>query len=361
MKQQSKPAFFLLIYIICTLFVIPQETYANEQPSPADIGFSYYVRKPENQHSDAGYFDLRMTPSQKQTVNLEVFNDSDRELTIELALNSAKTNSNGVVEYGPTEIKNDPSLKYDVKDIVKVPSEVKVAAHSSVMVPVEITMPAERFNGYISGGIQLKQKETEEQKKASEKSKGVVNKYAFLVGILLSETDEIVQPDLSFNKISAGLTNYRNAFLLNFSNTQMNYVEKMSVDVKVYKKGSDEVLYETKKANYRMAPNSMIDFPINLNGEPFEAGNYTSHILVTTDDKKWEWKEDFEVTNDEADKYNGQDVSLIQERGVNWKLIALIVSVVFILFIAVFSFVRYTANKKKKKNKKKKTSSKKKK
>lgn len=356
MKTYLKSSMIEFLYIIiCSAMLFPTSGFANEDTATNNMGFSYAIRKPENQHSNVGYFDLRMNPDQKQTVELEIFNDGEKEVTVELSLNSAKTNSNGVIEYGPSKIKKDASLKHDIKDIVNIPKEVTVAAKSSSIVPLEIMMPSEKYDGYIAGGIQMIRKETEEEKKANEKATGVMNKYAFSIGMLLSENDTVVQPELSFNKVAAGLSNYRNAFVVNFSNTQSVYVNDMSVDVQISKAKSDEVLYETKKEKYRMAPNSMIDFPINLNGERFEVGDYKAHILVKSGENKWEWNEEFEVTSDEADKYNGQDVSLLQERGINWKLVSMIAGGAIVVFAILFVLVRtISTNRKKNKMKNKK-------
>lgn len=346
----------VLFYIVC-LFGFAQIGQAKEGKADANDlkagGFNYKVIKPENQIGTTGYFDLRMTPGQKQTVQIELYNISDLEVVVGVSLNSAKTNPNGVLEYGPAKIANDKSLKYDFKDIVKGPKEVKLAPGATGVIDLEISMPEEQFDGYISGGIQLQRVQTEAEKKELKKTQGVINNYAFLVGMLLSETDTEVQPDLTFNKIYAGLTNYRNAIFVNFSNTKMGYMENMTVDMQVMKKGSDEVLYDTKKAEMRMAPNSMIDFPLNLNGELMEAGDYTGHILVTSGNQKWEWKEDFKITQEEADKYNGQDVTLVQERGINWLMIGGIVGGALLVLGAIYAAVHFTSKKKKKQKKSK--------
>ncbi|WP_430602835.1 hypothetical protein IGJ02_000144 [Enterococcus sp. DIV0724b] len=352
MKYYFKQSIFFILYISCLAFIIPQTTYAKEE-SPG-IGYSYKIIKPKNQVGSAGYFDLRMTPEQKQTVEVELYNMTDKELSVDMSINSAKTNSNGVIEYGPTKIENDPSLKYDIKDIVKVPEKVSLAPKETKRVAVEIAMPKEKYDGYISGGIYLQKSETEEEKKAAAATKGVVNKYVFIIGMLLSESDTTLQPNLSFNKISAGLTNYRNAFLVNFSNTKATYVEGMTVDTQILKKGSDEVLYETKKENYRMAPNSSMTFPVQLNGESFVAGDYVGHILVTAGDKKWEWQEEFNITKENADKYNEEDVSLIQDRGINWKIIAAITGGILASLLGIYLLVNRLSNKKNKKKRKKK-------
>ncbi|MGM0219440.1 DUF916 and DUF3324 domain-containing protein [Enterococcus sp. AZ126] len=347
MKQYFKQAIFLLLYIGCLLLIIPQTTYA--QDGDGEIGYSYKIIKPENQIGSAGYFDLRMSPEQKQTVEIELYNMTDGELGVDLSVHSAKTNSNGVIEYGPAKIEKDPSLKYDIGDIVKVPETVTLAPKETKKVPVDISMPKESFDGQLSGGIYLQKSETEAEKKASESANGVVNKYAFIIGMLLSETDTKIQPELALNKVYAGSSNYRNAFLINFSNLEPTYVEGMTVDARIFKKGSDEILYDSKKENYRMAPNTQMTFPVNLNGEQFAPGDYDSHIVVTAGDKKWEWKESFSITQKDADKYNAQDVSLIQDRGINWVMIAMIAGGVLVLLFVIFIVVRTTSKKKKKK------------
>ncbi|WP_271491210.1 DUF916 and DUF3324 domain-containing protein [Enterococcus sp. 5H] len=316
----------------------------NTQAADLGLGFTYKVVKPENQRSSVGYFDLRMNSGQKQTAVIELANGSDEEITIGVSLNGAKTNGNGVIEYGPSAIEKDKSLKYDFIDIVTGPKEVVLPPKSMVPLNLEIAMPESSFDGYISGGIQLKQL-TKDEKKDTEKT-GITNEYAFLVGMLLSETDTVVEPNLELNKVYAGLANYRNAIFVNFSNIEAAYLEDMTVDVQIMKKGSEEVLYDTKKAGMRMAPNSLIDFPVEMNGDRMVPGDYKAHILVTADDKKWEWTKDFTITDEEADKFNDQDVSLTQERGIDWKLIAGIVGSVLAVVVIIFLLVRFVQKKK---------------
>ncbi|MFE3577386.1 WxL protein host-binding domain-containing protein [Lysinibacillus sp. NPDC059133] len=43
-------------------------------------------------------------------------------------------------------------------------------------------------------------------------------------------------------------------------------------------KGRIEVLYQAKKQDVQMAPNSSFDYPIPLDGEKFKTGEYTLHI-----------------------------------------------------------------------------------
>ncbi len=56
-----------------------------------------------------------MVPGAKQTVEIQLRNDTDEDITIENTVNSATTNLNGVVEYGQNGIKPDKTLRFNLK------------------------------------------------------------------------------------------------------------------------------------------------------------------------------------------------------------------------------------------------------
>ncbi|ALS02830.1 hypothetical protein ATZ33_16035 [Enterococcus silesiacus] len=347
--MKKKHLLFLVATFIVTM-LMPIKTYAEANSGGNATGFTYETIKPDNQKSqDTGYFDLKMTPGQKQTVKIKLKNLASEEVEISVRLNGAKTNANGVIEYGPTTIKKDNSLKYDFESIVKAPETVKLPANGEKDVDIELTMPEASFDGVISGGIQLQKIEKEEASKP--KKTGVINKYAYVIGMLLSETDNEVQPNLELNKVYAELNNFRNTFFVNFSNVQPAYLENMTTQVQIMKDSSDEVLYETKRSGMRMAPNSLIDFPVSMEGDRMVPGDYRAKILVTSGDKKWEWNEKFKVTDEEADKFNNQDAGLEDVQTFNWQLIAGIVGGVLALAVIIFLVIR-TVNKKKQAKKK---------
>lgn len=340
----------LTFILIMSCLILTTIVHAEEDASG---GFSFEVIRPENQKDpEVTYFDLLMEPSQKQTVQLKLNNTSDKEKKISLKLNGAKTNSNGVIEYGPSQIKEDASVKYKFTDLVKAPEEVTLAPQSSQLVDINISMPESSIEGYISGGIQL-QDITDDGKESQADQGMVINKFAYLIGFLLSESDtDSLKPDLKFNKVYPGLQNYSNSILVNFSNITPVYVEEMTVDVQIMKKDSDEVIYDSKKSNMRMAPNTFIDFPVSLNGDRMVAGDYRAKILVTAkDDGRWLWEEEFKITDEDADKFNEQDLSLVQDRGINWLLIGIIVGVVLVILVLIYLVILFLRKKKEEKEK----------
>ncbi|WP_249274545.1 DUF916 and DUF3324 domain-containing protein [Candidatus Enterococcus clewellii] len=348
--MKKKWTVLLCLLYICLATVFATKVYGEEESEVlSGGGFSFEVIQPENQRDkNKGYFDLRMTPGQQQTVQIKLVNPTDIETTLSVKLNGAKTNKNGVIEYGPSTIEKDASLKYAFEDLVKAPDEIKIPAKGETTLDLAITMPAEEYDGVITGGIELQNLNSD----AEENQTGaVINKYAYLIGMVLSETDTEVLPDLTLNKVYPELSNYRNSIYVNFSNTQAVIINDMTVDAQITEKGSDEVLYDTKVASMRMAPNSLIDFPISMQGDRMVPGDYTARIVVTTETDRWEWTEDFKITDDDADKFNGEDLSLLQEQGVDWKLIATIVGGAFLLVIIIFVLIRRFSNKGKKKKK----------
>lgn len=340
MLKKSCAALFLLIggiglNLLFAISVTAVEPNSNQHKAE---GFSFEVVKPDKQkNKEVGYFDLQLAPKAKETVQMKLMNTSEKELKIAVALNNAKTNSSGVIEYVPSKILDDASLKYKFSTIVKAPKEVTLAPQSTVMLDLEITMPQTSFKGYISGGIQL-----EEKNQAGEETQGmIVNKFSYLTGMLLSNSDVFgIEPELLLNSVSPKAYNFRNAIMVNFSNVQPVYVNDMRVKVEIMPKKSEEILYSTKKTDMRMAPNSGIDFPISLVGDKMVAGDYRAKILVTTlAGGRWEWEEPFTIKAEEADKFNEQDLSLVQKQGFNWEMLILMAGIVVLVLLIIGSII----------------------
>ncbi|WP_270279472.1 DUF916 and DUF3324 domain-containing protein [Vagococcus bubulae] len=343
----------LLSVMVCAFFGASDVVFAEEAESPA--GFNYKINYPDNQTDKSlGYYKLMVEPGQEQKLSMTFNNPSKEKISVSIAINSAKTNQNGVIEYGISKIKKDDSLKFDLKDILKGPEKVELAPDETKTVEFTVKMPDEAYDGVISGGIEI-QKDNQEGTKTEEGGTKIINKYAYVVGVVLQENDKDVPPELKLNKVEPGQSNYRNAIFINFSNIMPSYVNDMTTEVKIMKKGSETVLYEKKQTAMRMAPNSFINYPVSMNGEPMKPGNYEADILVTSGERNqtWHWKQAFEITSEEADKFNNRDVGLVQEKGFNWKLVAMIVGLLLIIiFIIVFLLYR----KKKKEEAKKKKS-----
>lgn len=355
---KNKKKFRLIIFLgLLLLSTISNVTVnADEKASPSSFG--YKVIFPENQmEENVGYYHLKMEPGKEQTVQMQFTNPANKKTTIGVSVNSAVTNSNGVIEYGENSIKKDKSLKFNLKDIVSAPKKIELNPGETKNLELKIKMPETSFDGVIAGGIQLIQ---EGQDNVENKGGSMVlNEYAYVTAMLLQETDKKVTPKLALNSVKAGQANFKNMVYVNYSNTESTFVDNMTTEVQISEKGNSTVAFERKQAKMRMAPNTSISFPVTMNGEKMKAGDYTAKILVTADGGiREEWTKDFKITKEEADKFNERDVGLTQDKGINWKLIAIIVVVFFgLVLIIVLALMKI---KKKKKNNQKKIGKKKK-
>lgn len=307
----------------------------------AGEGFGYEVLLPKNQmDKNIGYFHLKMEPGQEQKAQIKLTNLSGKKIVVKVGINGAKTNTNGLIEYNSNNKKDDPSVIFPFTDIVNAPKKVELNPKEEKMLDIAIKMPETSYDGQIAGGIQMVEAGQDDESKQGGAT--VINEYAYVVGMILQETDTPVKPKLKLNSVKAGQANLKNTIFVNYSNTKAEYFEDMTAEVQISKKGSSTVLYEKKQAKMRMAPNTQINFPIDMGGERMEAGNYTAKILVTgSHDIKEEWTKDFKITDEEANKYNERDIGLVQEKGFNWKLIVLIVVGAFAAVLIIFLIIHF--------------------
>lgn len=302
---------------------------ADETPSSA-TGFTYGLTFPDSQvQDDLGYYHLTLSSGQTEELVITLNNPSTESIEVEVGLNGAKTNQNGVIEYGDTDIDNDPSLKVPFEDVVNSPDSITLAAGETKQLTIEVTMPEEPVEGLIAGGIQLMRKD--QGSEAETEGSMVINQYAYVIAVLLQEQPVTILPDLALNKVFADQSNYRNTVFIDFSNVEANYLNDMTVETKIRAKGQEAILFERVKSDMRMAPNSFIQFPVSMNGEPMVPGLYSAHTIVTSGEQRWEWDEDFEITAENAKLFNERDVELVQEDGRNWWLLVLILLVILFL------------------------------
>ncbi|PZG39258.1 cell surface protein [Listeria ivanovii] len=326
----------VLLSCVLFIFLFPGNVFASE------MNFSVDAVIPDNQiNKEKSYFDLRMKPKQKQTLHLKFSNLSDKDVTVETTINPAITNVNGVVEYSENSPKLDKTLTYNIQRLTKLAPEVKLKAKETMTVPFEVTMPEESWDGILLGGIYMKQKESELKEK---KDTQIENKYSYVIGLQLSETEKVIKPEMELLDVFPGQSNYRNVVYSKLQNKTAIIIRDLKVDGKVYKKNSDKVLHETKKENMAMAPNSNFDYAINWGNKELKPGTYRLEMTADSGENHWEWKKEFVITGETAAKLNEQAVNLEKDSTWIYVLIGSIVLVTLLVF--VFLLGRQTKTKK---------------
>ncbi|MCL2114535.1 MAG: DUF916 and DUF3324 domain-containing protein [Streptococcaceae bacterium] len=319
----------------------------------SELAFSVKPILPENQvDQTSSYYNLLLKPNQTQKLDVELSNQTEQPVLVDIAIASATTNLNGVVEYSPNKIQPDASLKYNLVDYTKVPSKVELAPKTKKTIQIEVTMPNHPFDGVISGGITFKQEEGKTKEEKKNKGISIQNQYQFVVGLLMQQNKTVVSPDLQMNQVEAAQVNFRNVVNANFQNIARGYLKDMAVDAEVVAQGQSNPLFQAQKTGMSMAPNSNFDFPMPLSGQRFKPGKYTYQATVYglkaakgtyvygKDEKgnpqhytyRWTFTKDFEITGQKASTLNAKDVTVKPDyQWIYWLVGALI----FVLFSLV--------------------------
>ncbi|WP_430602049.1 hypothetical protein IGJ02_002258 [Enterococcus sp. DIV0724b] len=341
--MKKNPVYLLLLLISLVLLFNPVISFAAQESANLINGLSYEVLYPENQkNKNLGYFDLKMESGQEQIVALKLYNSLSKELTIQIQLNTAKTNSIGKVEYGPNNLEKDSSLTNDFINIVKAPEKVVIPPNSSKKVEVSISLPKTAPAGLIAGGIQLKPVNEHKMDNKSKKDT-VINEFAFLVGVLLRVGDTTkIQPELKLNKTYIAFKDGKSHLFANISNSRPVYTEGMSIMVQVRKANKQKNLFEYRKDNMRMAPNSVIDLPIELADKGLTAGKYTAQITIKSNkDARWSFTEDFTINTLEA---NSLITTRVEKKSVGRPLLGLLfffLCLSLLIFFVMYKRIRH--------------------
>lgn len=303
----------------------------------SEFNFSVEVDIPENQiDKEKTYLDLLMKPSQKQEIPYTLYNDTSKDIIVEIVIHSATTNSNGVIEYGDSEGKNDESMKYNISDLAKIDKEVTIPANSSITKTLTLHAPEKLYNGVIAGGITFKEKEISQEKQSD--TLGIVNRFSQVKAILMRTSTEEVQPDLALVSAEANQKNVRNVISLKFKNDRAAYMFDLSTTIDIYKDKDENKYLTLKRDNLNVAPNSIFNLNVPLNGQKLEAGHYRVVVKGNTEEKKWTLETEFDISSEKAEELNDKDID-IQSVPKDYSQLIIIGILVFIIFLLVILFI----------------------
>ncbi|MDZ5759628.1 DUF916 and DUF3324 domain-containing protein [Carnobacterium maltaromaticum] len=327
-----------LVLLSGTVFVLLN---GNQKAQASQLNFNVEAIIPENQvDKNKTYYDLRIEPGKTQDLKLMLHNSTDKDVSVELTAEAATTNLNGVVEYGKTKAKRDSTLKTSIGEIVTLSEENPVIpAKGSKEITLTVKMPTTDFDGVLAGGITVKETSPATDKATKEtKGMAIENRYSYVVALVLHGKNETIPSELKLNKVKATQVNVRNVISANLQNTKAKYLNQLSVDAKITKKGENKTLYSVKKEQMQMAPNSNFNLPIPLNGAALKSGKYTLKVKADSQGNTWNFTRDFNISAEEAKKLNEQDVSI--EKDNTWLYVLIGVILLAALLILFYLIMR---------------------
>ncbi len=307
-KQWIRTGLVLLISLLGLL--------VTTQASANTVGFTVAPQLPKNQvDQSVPYFDLKLDPKQEQTVGVVVKNTSGHAITVHVSQVRATTNINGAVEYKPLEENKSINLPADFADLVttKQPT-LKLKKGENRLVNFKIKMPAKQYPGVVVGGLTFLKKTDQTQTK---QEAAVKNQYSYTVATVLHGSHDLKKNHLTLGTVKGSQQNGYNEITLALQNRTAAFLNKVQTNVKIYHRGGHKVLYQEKKQNGQMAPNSVYQLPLKVGNEALKPGKYTAKLTVDSKKQHWEFTKNFVITGKQAQKLNQNAVI---DHQVNWWL-----------------------------------------
>lgn len=314
------------------------------------FNFAVIPKIPKNQIDDSkSYFDLLLNKGEKETLEVDLTNSTDKEITIMTTLNSATTNINGVVEYGLNKIKPDKSLVYNLKDYATLPKEIKIPKKGKKTLKVELTSPSKDFKGVMAGGITFKEKSKDEKEESDGKGLSIKNEFSYMVALLVRQSKDKVLPNVNMLEAFPSQVNARNVLNATLQNNQSTFINQVKISTSIVQRGKKDSLYETMKSGLQIAPNSSFDFPTPLEGKELKPGKYTMNVVVfggkhqdgkfkdeegETYRYRWVLTKDFEISKDQADDLNSKDVDIKPSHTV-WYIAGGILLLILLIIVLI--------------------------
>ncbi|MGQ4068277.1 DUF916 and DUF3324 domain-containing protein [Enterococcus mundtii] len=330
-QQAGLILFLLLVSLLAPIRVEAEEGTLNFYVTPE---FS------ENQKSgNDRYFQLTLPPDVTEKLTLKLQNANAEAKKIKITPHTAYTNVMGVVEYGQDAEQADPTLQHSLDELIEQPEIIELGGNETKTVTLDLKMPKEAFEGFFAGGLRIEEvKEDTTEETSDEEGVAIQNEFAYIIGVVVSNNQDAVQPDLDLLDVFADQLNYRNVISANLQNFTPTFVNRLEVEATVQQVGEEEILYQASQEQMQMAPNSNFNFPISLEGDRFRSGEYLLKMTARSGEEEWQWERKFTIEADEARALNQQDVTI--DTSLNWWLVAAISLIILLLLLIVWLLIK---------------------
>ncbi|MBE9897184.1 DUF916 and DUF3324 domain-containing protein [Enterococcus casseliflavus] len=332
--QKNRVLFLALVTVLIALF--PVTGKAEE----ANLNFHVTPEFPDSQvEGSSSYFDLNLAPGTSENLSLTLRNASNQPIQVRITPHTAYTNVHGVVEYGKDAKEADPTLPYALDEVIESPEVIDLAGNETKTVDVALHMPQASFDGFLAGGLRISEvKEESEEEPTDEEGLAIKNEFAYVIGVVVSNSRDAVKPDLELLDVFADQLNHRNVISATIQNFTPTFVNRMAVEATIQRVGEDDILYEASEEMMQMAPNSHFHFPISLEGDRFVAGDYLLKMTATSGEEEWSWEREFTIETDEARSFNRADVTI--DISTNWWMIGAISLLLLLVAVLLYLIIK---------------------
>lgn len=332
MKINKKILLALIFFLLCI--------HAGHLSVEAETtAFTVLPSIPENQVSDATYFDLLVKEETKETLTMIVQNTSDQTLEIEGSAVNSYTTSTGIIAYQKTETAEKNQGHSFTRFIEPKQQKIKLKPSEAKEVLFTLDLKKQKLVGEVLGAFSFDV--VSEDTKESKNDTMIQARYVTQVGVRLrSDLTELPSPNLSLEKTEPVVKNDKAVIESTIKNDQPTAFGGVKVQTTIYAKKNNKIVGEKKIENYQIAPNSTIPLITELVSKQLEPGDYTTHIEVTSSKGQWSFDDSFTISKEEAKSMNQKTV-YAQDDNKNLLVFLLISFILVLLVIILWSTWKY--------------------
>lgn len=310
---------FLFILIIGGSGIFAKSALASKE--------SYSVSAVLSEHQSEGiesFFDIRWTPSYTENFSIVITNNSDKDHTYVIQVNKARTNKNGIIDYSDSTAELDTS-KYQLTKMIQLPKEITVGAGTSQKVEGRLIFPGKSFNGILMAGIHVSEKKNEKSES------GVSNTVAYnLPFVVRGDIDTRPKAKLSLQGNSLDkFSTTQSSLDIHLSNDEARLLKESNFKAEIINKNGKVIT--TQFSTIDITPETRFIYPVKLPND-IKQGEYKFILKVTHAKDKWEFKEKFNITGEEAREIHRRP----KLKNNYWIIYTILSIILFILLLFIY-------------------------
>ncbi|MCM3610497.1 DUF916 and DUF3324 domain-containing protein [Planococcus sp. MERTA32b] len=287
---------YLRVLIMCFMILFIPIT-VNAADSANDFDVKVLPAEGHNSFSE-GYFHVDSEPGKNLYLEFQLTNSTNEPIKLYAEAVDAHTADKGGILYS-SEVDEEKMDQIRLSELVDVQDTISVAPGSVETVHFHLEIPY-TASGTILGGIMLTSADAPDDLSMEPSNKGGSN-YTFeqpgqrLMAIKVNLPEKAAS---GFSLGKAKFDAFEKHLSIKLNNSKPAVLENVQGTYSIMDK-EGKVIVNGVMEPFAMAPNSKINFPIDLKSSAFETGKYVLMIKGKADEKEFFYEENFTVTGSE--------------------------------------------------------------
>lgn len=252
-----------------------------------------------------GYFDVLLEPGMSDSLQLDVKNTGSSPMTVHIDKTNAVTRANGEPDYTQNE-KPSPFIPTTMDSMLSIQNnDVIINPNESAIINVDLTMPAQAFDGVVLGGLAITAMH-ETDKVKEQNSVGVNSSVKYLVAVQARNTMNPVLPELQATDAGVKVHQMAPAYYVSLENHVGLNMSNVSISGNIKQKSDGKVVARVDEKNRSILPHSKFDviFTSENANQRISSQEYSYEFIVSSGEETWNFSDNFQVGADKVDDVN---------------------------------------------------------